>query len=132
MHNPDVKNLPEDHPGVKADHPGFKSPQLMKIDTLCVKLAMGKLFCSCGGKFEITTCVFHGLNVTYEKPGIHHASNVDVIVEYIKSKMPKKDEEAEEKAKKEAAEKARKEADKPKKSLSEKYEDAKKTAEQAK
>merc|ERR1719428_1618587 len=92
MVNPDVNNLPEGHPGVKAGHPGFKSPQLMKVDTLCVKLAMGKLFCSCGGKFEITTAVFHGINVTYEKPGIHWASNVDVIVEYIKSKLPKKEE----------------------------------------
>eukprot|EP00747_Dinoflagellata_sp_TGD_P158750 gnl/TRDRNA2_/TRDRNA2_177840_c0_seq1.p1 gnl/TRDRNA2_/TRDRNA2_177840_c0~~gnl/TRDRNA2_/TRDRNA2_177840_c0_seq1.p1 ORF type:complete len:975 (+),score=152.67 gnl/TRDRNA2_/TRDRNA2_177840_c0_seq1:99-3023(+) len=127
MVNPDVNNLPEGHPGVKAGHPGFKSPHLMKVDTLCVKLAMGKLFCSCGGTFEITTAVFHGINVTYEKPGIHYASNVDVIVEYIQSKLPKKDETPPPPPPPPPPK-----DDKPKKSLSEKYEDAKKTAEDLK
>eukprot|EP00747_Dinoflagellata_sp_TGD_P035994 gnl/TRDRNA2_/TRDRNA2_138207_c0_seq1.p1 gnl/TRDRNA2_/TRDRNA2_138207_c0~~gnl/TRDRNA2_/TRDRNA2_138207_c0_seq1.p1 ORF type:complete len:392 (-),score=96.95 gnl/TRDRNA2_/TRDRNA2_138207_c0_seq1:117-1292(-) len=78
------------NPPVPDGQDDWKTDHIMKIDLLCVKLAIGKLVCSFGGKFEITTAVMMGVDVSYEKV-IGQKSNVDIIVEHIKEHAHKKD-----------------------------------------
>jgi hypothetical protein len=118
-----VVHNPEPAEGEPADK--WDSECLAKVESLVVKLNIGRLICSLGKEFEITTIELHGIHVNFEKKQLFSGnSNVGEVVEHLdrltggevtgqtldaegKKKKKERDAEAAKKAK-EAAELAKK------------------------
>jgi hypothetical protein len=120
-----VINNPGDHTGAPSGR--WSSGCLAKVDSLIVKINIGRLICSLGGEFEINVIELTGVHVNFEKKDFKSNSNVQEVLEYLDKltggevtgssldeEGKKKKAEHDEKAAEQAAEAVKKQAEKEK------------------
>jgi len=94
-----VQGLKIENPKVMEDgveiNPWSKD-SLLKVKMLVVKINIWRLVKSLGKEFEVTSLHLQGVSVAYEKWSLSRDSNVNMILEYMKSKglVPEEDESA--------------------------------------
>jgi hypothetical protein len=77
-----VVHNPEPSEGEPADK--WESECLASVESLVVKINIGRLICSLGKEFEITTIELHGVHVNFEKKQlIGGNSNVGEVVDHL-------------------------------------------------
>jgi len=75
--------------GLHVDNPeGYHTPYLLKLDSLVVKLNIGRLICTFGKEFEVTWLELNGVQLIFEKDFCHHGceSNVNKLMDNLKHK----------------------------------------------